>query len=95
MQGGYQGAEFVDRIGHSAAVMAGMEVLVGTGHRDLEIGQAAHPTVDRRHFLGDHSRVRNQYDIGLQQLCMVFYPLRERGGTDFFLSFEDEFDIVL
>ena len=44
-------------VGHGAAVMPGMQVLVGAGHLYFQITQAAHSAVDGRHLVRYHSGV--------------------------------------
>ena len=94
VKGGDHLAEGRNRIGHRAAIMAGMEIFVRSGYRDFHIAQAAHAAVDGRYLVGNHRGIRNQDDIGREFLFVCSHPSRQRGASDFFFAFEDKLHIV-
>ena len=89
-----EGAELVDGIGHRAAVMAGMEVLVGPRHLHFQVGQTAHAAIDGRHLFAYHGGVGDQHHIGLQEILVGLDPGGQGAAANLFLAFEDELDIV-
>ena len=95
VQAGYHLAESVDRIGNGAAVMTGMQVLVGAGDLYLQITQPTHAAVDGRDFVRYHSRIRHQADIRLEKILVFFHPFWEGRAAYFFLALEDELHVVL
>ena len=88
-------AQHRDWIGDGSAVMTGVQVLVGAGDLDFEVGQSTHAAVDGRHFLGDHGGIGNQTDIGRQALLVLLYPSRKVRTADFLLALEHELDVVV
>ena len=94
VEAGDHRAEGVARVGDRAAVMAGMQVLVGAGDGDFQVGEATHAAVDGRDLLGDHRGVGDEDDIGLQEVLMLLRPGGEGGASDFFLTLEDELHVM-
>ena len=87
-------AERVDRIVDRTAVVTRVQVLLRSFDRDLHVGDAAHAAVDGRDLLVEHRRVGDQDDVAGQQFLVRLDPFRERRRTHFFLTFEDELDVV-
>ena len=87
-------AEHLDGVRHGAAVVSGMQVLVGPGHLDFQVAQATHAAVDGGDLVADHRGVADQADVRFQELAVGLDPGRQRGAADLLLALEEELDVV-
>ena len=71
-----------------------MQVLVGAGHFHLEVAEAAQTRGDGGRVGGNHTRVGNKDDVGLQQFLVLSAEVVQTAAADLFLTFQHELDIA-
>ena len=72
-----------------------MEVMIGTCHLNLPIGQTPQPRCDGGNIRTDNTRVGHEYHVTLQQFPVCFDERTEASGADFLLTFKDKLHIML
>ena len=87
-------AEHVDRVGHCAAKVAGVQVALRACHFNFPVGQAAQPCGERGEVLAEHARVAHQDDVALEQLAVAGEEGVQAGRPDFFLALKNELHVV-
>ena len=86
--------EHIDRIGYRSAVQTGMQVAVRPRHFDLNVTQTAQAAGDRRHLPRQQAGIRNQNDVGSQQLPVQAAPSGDAARTDLLFAFDHKFHIA-
>ena len=90
----HQTRQHVGRIGHRTAEEPRVEVLVGSRHLDFHVGQAAQAAGDRGSLHRDHRGVRDEDDVGLEQLLVAAAEVVEALRADLLLALEHEFHVA-
>ena len=80
-------------VGDGAAERAGVEIALGAAQIDLEVDEAAQAVADRGNAAVEHRRVRDHDDVGGQFVLVGLDEVVEIGGTDLFLTLEDDADV--
>ena len=86
-------AEDRQRIGNGAAKNAGVQVLRGPGDFDFVVVEAAQGVGDRRDAAREHAGVRDDQGIGFELRFVVVDVVPKAFAADFFLAFDQDFDI--
>ena len=86
--------KFVDGVCHGTAEVSRMQVAVRSGYLYLPICQSTQPRCKRRRSLAYHRSIRDEYDIGFQQLFVVSEELIERWRAYLLFAFEDKLDVT-
>ena len=94
VQRGYHLAEYVDGVGHGAAIDAAVQVVVGTGDLHFPIAEAAQAAGDAGGVLCYHACVADQDDVGAQQLLVLLAEAVEAATAYLLLALEHEFDVA-
>jgi hypothetical protein len=91
MQAGDQGGDGVQRVRDPAAMAAGMQVLGGAGHGELQCGEAAIGDGDGGFVRPPHRAVGRQHEIGAQLLGIRRDERAEMRAAALFLAFDHQF----
>src|SRR5258708_3417211 len=81
------------RVGDGSAINAAVQVAVGAGDFDLDIGKTAYPDVDRGCIEAQHGRITDEDDVGPEQVLMGGNEFGQVGTADLFFPFDNELDI--
>ena len=81
------------RVGDGAAKGSRMQVGAAAAQVDLAVDQAAESVADRRNAAGEHRRVRDHDDVGLERVLVGDDEVVEVRAADLFLALEDDPDV--
>ena len=93
VQPGDHGAERVDWVVHRAAIAAGMEIAGRAGHLDLQVRDTAQAIDDGGGLFVDDLPVRDDGDVGRQQLFVLLDERSQAGAPALFFSLKEAPDI--
>ena len=93
LQPGDHRAERVDWVMHRAPVDAGVQVVIGAGHLDLDVGQPTQRIDDGRCVLAQDARIGYHRHIGGQQVRVLTDERLQAGAAGLLLALEDALDV--